>query len=83
MRADEIDRIVIGAERIIKERTGLAVTFERPAGCRERDCIGRMCMDNAVDVAAGFENLRMDVDLAVPARGASDDIALQIDGGRA
>src|SRR5262249_36555718 len=33
VRADEIDRVVIGAERVMKERAGLTVTFERATRC--------------------------------------------------
>src|ERR1700675_2289870 len=38
-----------------------------------------MRVDNAVDIGARLENLGMDVDLAVAARGARDDIAFEID----
>ncbi len=39
-----------------------------------------MGVDHAIDVGARFENLGMDKDLAVAARGAGDHLAVEIDG---
>jgi hypothetical protein len=38
-----------------------------------------MGVDHAIDVRPRLENLRMDVNLAVPPRSADHDIALQVD----
>ena len=78
--ADQRDRIGVNADFAREHRAGLAVGFHRVAGARKRHRIGRMRVDNAVDVGARLENLGMDVDLAVAARGAGDDIAFEIDG---
>ena len=37
-------------------------------------------MDDAIDVGAHLKDLGMDIDLAVAARRAGNDIALEIDG---
>ena len=78
--ADQIDGVGVAAERLVEQRAGLAVAFERPAGRRQRDRIGRVGVDDAIDVGPRLEDLGMDIDLAVAARGAGDDIAVEIDG---
>ena len=37
-------------------------------------------MDHAIHIGADLQNLRVDIDLAVPSRGARDDISFKIDG---
>ena len=64
----------------MEQRARLAVAFERAAGRRQRDRISRVGVDDAIDVGSRFKNFRMDEDLAVPARGAGDDLAVEIHG---
>ncbi len=79
LAANEIDRAGIDAKRLVEKRARLAVGAHRPAGCRQGDGIGRMRMQNAVDVDALLEYFGMDVDLAVPARRARDHITVEVD----
>ena len=78
--ADEIDGVGIGAERFVEQRAGLAVASERAAGRRQRGRVIRMGINHAIDVGTDFEDFGVDIDLAVPPRGAGDDIAFEIDG---
>ena len=78
--ADQVDRISVDAQRLVEQRSRLAVAAHRPAGCRERDGIGRMGVDHAMHVGAQLEDFRVDVDLAVAACGAGDHVTVEVDG---
>src|SRR6516165_1565898 len=80
VRANKIDGVSVAPERLVKQRARLAIAFQSSPGGREGDRIGWMRMDNAIDVRPRLENLGMDIDFAMPARRAGDDVAFQIDG---